>query len=1535
MNKSVPLTYYQNLDTLFVVVGQSLRDKTWANNFGHVLHAIKKRKLDNKINTVKIDFTNCQWADPIPYLSLILSLTEFVANGGKGYFIYPSEYDNNIKYQQFLKFSCQEGFAEQALLNGICLTNSEGLEITHSDVINNKKITFDLAYVDSTFIPAQIINLSGKLISIRKLISKVINNEIGQFQQIPLWAQEDIQYRLYLFLVETLINCKEHAYEKNSTRKYAGFYVRYRTGLINIPQQARANWKKNVNLEAEYCPPLRSFKDYLDHRDGCIEAFVIDAGMGIINSFKRAKISIKKYGKYPFRNIIKHIFLDGLTTKNDKLIPSGGLHLLHGMLGQNTDFIRGIDSQEWVGTTCPLIRHSSRFYELVQSQSSPNGLAWCARLSWRTKTDVGDNWARFEGGNELHPVRVALSCNIDKKHINYFSQSPVFDYRFDNKKIPDNLKSFKTNCCLVFTKPGMVKLDIRTTFKAIFKNKLSCDRQWNLIIADITPHEAETYVAAFVEQSWKENDGIKHITQIVLISQHWSVCILKKDKKKKLHLFRIEREKSKSFFTNKFSSVSPEKSIFDTVKWIKYFDSKLIWEAIIQDGDQTIYLPGKIEWFTKPDGSKGNINGYLDFSQILTLPLCYSLFLQALRRIIGLFPTDKYIIEPLDRLTKNLVEDFNSFETSPQDRINNGSDQNGNSQLNKLKSFKKIMVGSVIVTGETQKITGSKSEQTIHFFKHPFASSLNATVLFLWPDTQWLQKKFKQNNDKQRNNNEKYIRIGNTPIVALGGRKYFPVPRYDDSNNLIAWRNPSQSYNDWQNLMPQIVRIGHWVYEAHHDLLTVNLRSAIRHSFSTFGSLAEFVFLHFFCSLGMKETQLNSLGKKWLSQVIDRINEKENSFDLIVYPSHPNTEVIIEEFLRCVSKRSFRKIRRKIISFLPFRRTHSGSSLIFSPLILEKIIDSLKSSKDKSVLIFDDAIINGKTIRELKCIIDNAGAERISVLTLLNRNRMPQGRRYAKSFEHYWRLDVPVLGGERVCPFCRAQELIKTFIGSLASTRARERLRGWLHDWRPISTASGWDEGMKGIPLDREIIKKFSLKRNTEDNSYVSMANISLTRSIGLLVYACELHSMTGLDDVAIRICEKEKKSSNNLPWAARIELFSTQLLLFSEEYEYELTNQLILNLLIAICESKRSDKWTSLGCLTLFFIIRNDVTDIVDDALKLSERQPSYLNWDAQILLANLLHRQLLKDQGSNYDVAKRLLSVNVSNVSARYNHIHLETLDSAGYAHSRPLSRWASGKTIFDRRDKASAIAEVRDSLDKIIDVLITLDMGMARPRTVYFQKEKEYIISLSRAMAKLFKKYNNADEIASKKNCGIIIEKLRIFLDKYYFLKLNLSEFNNKRLFESTVIPDLFKTIDWKYVVETKGLKNKRPSLGISINWEQTDKFKAKEIWIVWDSNVVQIVSDLLMNSIHADKPMLDPWNRVSGLHDIWVSVKYMKKSLVIVISNNTTETSENVLRKIESFSNWSYLDVLGGKIYDKQIASDCIAICLELPYVGFLG
>src|SRR3989304_9633933 len=79
----------------------------------------------------------------------------------------------------------------------------------------------------------------------------------------------------------------------------------------------------------------------------------------------------------------------------------------------------------------------------------------------------------------------------------------------------------------------------------------------------------------------------------------------------------------------------------------------------------------------------------------------------------------------------------------------------------------------------------------------------------------------------------------------------------------------------------------------------------------------------------------------------------------IIYPSHPVTDHVIEKFLSLLVPLSQNKIRTRMIGLWPGQRNRSGSALLLSGLVSERI-NSISQEKNASIMIFDDAVITGR-----------------------------------------------------------------------------------------------------------------------------------------------------------------------------------------------------------------------------------------------------------------------------------------------------------------------------------------------------------------------------------------------------------------------------------------------------------------------------------------------------------------------------------------------------------------------------------------------
>jgi hypothetical protein len=1044
-------------DLLNIVIGETLRDCGWAAHFGVIQKALRNKVLrGNPIGKCLFDFSNCIWADPLPMLYLILVATEFSDNGGKVNLILPEQ---NEQSARFLKYLGKEGFLY--LFDDISENISDNIGVIDKTKIDGyKDLSAQLAYVDSTLIPAQLFRISSY---------KEINDWVETnhdllasllIAKVPGWAIDDILYRLKIFLIEALFNIFDHAYP-NSENCYAAIYVRYRKGLVGINHEERnalqpVLWKESDN---NICPCFPKY--FLESREGCLEAMVADIGIGMSTTLSSI-IKTKKGGpKRSFPYACELVFIDGMRKESaENLTRCGGLHLLGRLLSENNDFIRGRDEDSWYGAALPLKRKSTDTHRLAygfdRCGMPVEGLSWTTRLSWLAPTDTEGLgvWKKWKGDSAKNPVLKELQSN--KVDSGQFSDLVFKDDRFEglfgwlNKfEIEGNEKQF-----IYLVKPGRSKNDILNSIEKI-SSRFPPSLTLNLIIGDIPSHEAVTYAAALdnltvdFRQKWP-----KVFSKITLITQQLSAFVL--TYKITTNGFEYRKEITDSFFSyDPSGEFDPSSNVRCYIKWLRYHDSGIFWRHIIEkhNNDHT-YIGGKIKW--SPEGKE--INGYLDFAQTLTDMSVRHLYKITLERLPCLKHDARCELVAMDNHVRELVTHYNST-TLPRLRG---------------KSKFAIYIGSVEVTGFTRDMAVSGQISTdylpIHFFRH-IESSVDTAHLFLWPQQDWLRKHFKH---------EKlyYERIDKSAVIAKGGWSSFQLPRFDKNKQSFYGQTPKDTYDHWQDPNPCIMKVGHWCYESNHDLLTVNLWNALKYSFITWENLACFLMKTFFNALGIKDPKrLTEEGRLWFEKI--RKNNRSKSWETcaIIYPSHPNTDFTIKHLLDSVTEES----RRKIIAVRPIRKTRGRSAFLISPSVIERIKKLIDDSHSKNILLFDDALISGRTNLELEHLLFSIGAKNVYTLVVLERRRLPGEASQKKTTLAYWRLDVPVIGNELTCPICRVLDKIKQFSTCIISREAKKRIDEWQDEWKLSSPLTDWtSHGLSPVAINLlSPRKKFSTYQNS------------------------------------------------------------------------------------------------------------------------------------------------------------------------------------------------------------------------------------------------------------------------------------------------------------------------------------------------------------------------------------------------------------------------------------------------------------------------
>lgn len=324
---------------LIIDFGYIFRNKQWSQQFGRIQSALATGRLpvikpkinedeEDEIlyfdfNAVKVQLGLCQWTDPLPLLSLLISLNQANKNGIKITTIIPSP--NDRRTVRVLKFLFDEGFLFEfakcsKIVDQAGVPVAEGGEVLYSAMKRLKNINISLNYSNCSLLSAQILDtrkmFEGNLTKVDEWVEEKVKNLSNQLhEKIPAYSRNSILHRLTIVLVELLQNVVKHAYDDDQKHTYAGVYIRFRNGLDN--NSIGIEEKRNLDLafreEQANCPRL--MREFLDIRKGCLEIFVIDSGMGLTESLKEtlAKLSKGKlHVSYPFRYAFNLVFNDGI-----------------------------------------------------------------------------------------------------------------------------------------------------------------------------------------------------------------------------------------------------------------------------------------------------------------------------------------------------------------------------------------------------------------------------------------------------------------------------------------------------------------------------------------------------------------------------------------------------------------------------------------------------------------------------------------------------------------------------------------------------------------------------------------------------------------------------------------------------------------------------------------------------------------------------------------------------------------------------------------------------------------------------------------------------------------------------------------------------------------------------------------------------------------------------------------------------------------------------------------------------------------------
>ena len=1613
---------------LTLVAAPDLNERSWAAWFGDLQVGLDKRQWRGQdIRTCEIDLRSCRWADPLPLLSLALSLRNFEAKGGTVLLFLPEAYPKTADIQltesgqddlqqdcleraRLLKFMAREGFLE-------LLTTVEPLTrldvasrpsqqarqtwigtqpLTVESIPELRELCVQLAFEESTCVPAVLLSLftqpsapvADTLEDIDRWVRRTIQTRIHAvvMDKVPAWAHGGLLYRLQILLRETLHNIVEHAYGAGGG--LAGVYVRYREGRLGQAPSAWSAMDPHIKREDDVSRvalmrAIPAYQAFSRTRAGFFEVFILDGGRGLIARLLENE-SLRYIGesRNPLHQAMREVF-DGRSTKLDRPTEKGGLYLLRRLLEPSRDYLRARDADSWWGRELPLPMTQSEATpagqftincEAAKHNCTPiRGLAWTVRLSWLDRMDSAAlpevcNWREITE-QDRRPLLAILRGGTSKTTGPTVS---IEDWRLAGPVWRNQTADQGAKVLLVLPNRDWMKNRIQDRLRdRVQAGQLRPNGV--VVVGDIVSEEALTYLLA-IRRAWRLMAGVGQLPgRIILVTRDLRSVVLRLGD----GVYQEDEDGTTAFVSGKASW-----SLADYFRAMRSHDGRRLWESIDDgtDGPLAAFRRERVYW---QDGHC--LDGYLDFPATLTNPVCRAIYNLTLERLTALFPRRDCRIIPLDNLVESLVVRFRA-QQRPRAALFTGVAS---------ADVIDVYVGSVRVTGFTEKDRTLQDEHptVFHFFGHPSGDLFHqpgqrSPGYYLLP---WLETFRGASQDDcagRTHPRDAYRRIGRTAGIARGGWKAFRVPRFDEDGRSLYEATPHDTYWAWQDPSRTPMKLGHWSYGGHHDLLTVNLLLAFdteldQISLVLGGRLGRFVYANLFRALGITRDHLNEDGRR-LWDVIEKDGfrrliprEPGAKGGILVFPSHPVTDHVLGRLTSWLhDQNNLRTLLSRCVPILPLRRHRGGSGLHLSGLALERLESLVTENGAPPVTFFDDAMISGHTFRQMKSLLHGLGFHQIYSLTMLDRQRLPSAHHVDRQVDQssqegtrtyhnvcYWRLDAPAMGSRAHCPMCKGLGRIKDLAGGIENPERRERALRWLEIWAERNPATDWgDAGLRPIPLElNKPNRRFGIVPDPDNPTGWKQAGadgreIVLTNSAGLVAWVSELYSITSRDDLALKLLDP---SSEKLSPEVRIQLLATQLLLFHGEFDYDLAVNLGYQLALAMFEAPAHDRNTALAAITLI-ACGNKLLAAVLERLRAS-RQSGYghvvADRESNLDFLTLLELSVVLEIRSGLRPSPALLSA----PSRRETYRLLQDTICSGEPdhHSSPFSRFQDVSSPPKPSD--------RGTLERVVEAAASLRRRLSDISPDWFRYNEE-----SAPLFENFAAFHKAAEARltdltapiesailthNEATSNLDLAPLKVLAREVLsdghrvalavFIPLGLDNLRNER--RPLIMDEVDKAVNIARKEDRSIAIADLTAFDYGQAAELLDTGK-EEYFVVWDSLIRSALDRILSNVRHADRdPILCPWKPPDGVWQdersddaplpptahLWVRLDIQKEHAVILLRNRTEKSAEEVTANTQDKPWIKTFEELGGGVTFSNSGDDNILETrIQIPYSFFI-
>lgn len=1132
----------------------SLRDDIWSAKFGQ----FQSELLSNGNGFhVTLRFSEIGWADPLSLLGLATTLRGFIEETESSLDVelgHPASVDT--RRGAFLRFIAEHKFLRtfwapqvigrtRFLYNEVYHESDEEISALEQNLVSSGYL---LAYDNSLCLRAKLFHVErdggARTTDIEKakLVSSCLD-EIRDYGLKPLFSSrpELIDVLLYKFRViiyELIENAFEHAFiDKDGTilGGYGGIYARVRKRASDSESEKR--WNSARLRENANCPLLARFG--VTAQSDWIEFFYYDPGRGLLTDLQSWAAHARTSGNKELSKIIaelkptsnrlhkisRYMFGEGLSRfKREGRTALTGLQHIGLILASANDFARACVAREWVGGVHPwkdsIQPTPINYAKQHQFRDLANtfGTAWHFCIQVRPDDVVlPDYWEELECWKQKSPTGNHNLLPLTSEKL------PEWQF-FDERELAGRLStlilhevSFASET--VVWLPGDVrKQRVHQWLSAVKKNKNV--KTW--VIADFP-----AYQAGPVSEILRRERLSKDLT-IYLVTDDWRCACLSSPEEGKDPY--PSTEKAQLFL---------KENVDVLYRLLRAYDSKLFWQGIPAEppSDTHIDVPFVYECvnWEGSNGIRATLHGYLELTQALTEPLRAALCKRALLRTWPLFCRGTRC-EPADSLLAGLLPEGSL-------RINNSPEGSTSEGV--------TIVSSVLVTGSTAERNHRRGyKATIHLFRHAHVEfeegvlvATEEPVALDWMPTPPVMI-------SPPSGKLPYQRIPGTPFIGRGGPKAIPIRRfgqpeqkkdgsYEVFKKPLYGESPGEMYEHFIRL--GVLKLGHWSYEGHHDLFTVNLAKAYALESIDNGPLVH-----------------------WLTKRLMELCE--SGVRVMIYPSHLVTDHIV------------RHLRERHPSCLPqhvipvhFLGRHSQSSIRIPSLTYDRIREILKAEKldgkQQSVVLFDDGTVTGKVAREMEHLIKNAGASTVYTLTLINRTGLPLYRKLisytSKVRKHFWRWDVPALGSRRTCPLCRAVEQARLVAANMPNGPARIRVDQWISLWDRKNVVLNWeDHGLNPMALPNP--RPMTFGKEWLPDATVKHYEVMHTTTTGIAAMVAELMRTTTYKAVGLKVADepaginykgrdnvyKEPEGERKIWDRTRLEILVGQALLFFDDLD-------------------------------------------------------------------------------------------------------------------------------------------------------------------------------------------------------------------------------------------------------------------------------------------------------------------------------------------------------------------------------------------------